>query len=151
QATLLLRNAENSSSRLAFVNLTLEDDDQRAFEVDLPPDTLGFAEQTVYVSERSPAVQIDVLRFNPGDTELEARYTIVGGSATEGEDYFVPGAMGLVFGPGQRSAGLLIPIVQDAQVEGEETFTLELTTPPTGPLPNVHRQVTVIIGDDDAS
>ncbi len=151
QATLLLRNAENSSSRLAFVSLTLEDDDQRAFEVDLPPDTLGFAEQTVYVSERSPAVQIDVLRFNPGDTELEARYTIVGGSATEGEDYFVPGAMGLVFGPGQRSARLLIPIVQDAQVEGEETFTLELTTPPTGPLPNVHRQVTVIIGDDDAS
>lgn len=152
QATLLLRNAENSTSRLAFLNLTLQDDDQRAFETGLAPDTLGFAEESVYVSERSPAVQIDVLRFNPGDTELEARYTIVGGSATEGEDYFVPGAMGLVFGPQQRAARLLIPIVQDSLGEGEETFTLELTTSSAdaGLLPNVHRQVTVIIGDDDA-
>lgn len=152
QATLLLRNAENSASRLAVLNLTLQDDDQRAFETGLPPDTLGFAEESVYVSERSPAVQIDVLRFNPGDAELEARYTIIGGSAAEGEDYFVPGAMGLVFGPGQRVARLLIPIVQDSLGEGEETFTLELTAPSVDAslLPNVHRQVTVIIGDDDA-
>ncbi|HET6628706.1 MAG TPA: protein kinase [Woeseiaceae bacterium] len=150
QATLLLRNTENSTSRLAFLNLTLQDDDQRAFESGLASDTLGFSEAQVYVSERSPAVQVDVLRFNPGDAELEARYTISGGSATEGEDFFVPGAMGLVFGPGQRSARLLIPIVQDAQAEGEETFTLELTTLPTAPLSNVHRRITVVIGDDDS-
>ncbi|HEX2138182.1 MAG TPA: protein kinase [Woeseiaceae bacterium] len=150
QATLLLRNAENSSSRLAIVNLTLQDDDQRAFESNLAQDTLGFAEAEVYVSERSPAVQVDVLRFNPGDAQLEARYTIGGGSATEGEDYFVPGAMGLVFGPGQRSARLLIPIVQDTLAEGEETFTLELATLPAAPLSNVHRRITIVIGDDDS-
>lgn len=149
-ATLLLRNTEDSGSRLALLNLTLQDDDQRAFESGLAPDTLGFAEESVYVSERSPAVQIDVLRYNPGETELEARYTIAGGSATEGEDFFVPGAMGLVFGPGQRSARLLIPIVQDALAEGEESFTLELVALPSGSLANVHRRMTVVIGDDDA-
>lgn len=150
QAILLLRNAENSASRLAILNVTLQDDDQRAFESNLAPDTIGFAEAQVYVSERSPAVQVDVLRFNPGDDELEVRYSIGGGSATEGEDYFVPGAMGLVFGPGQRSARLLIPIVQDSLAEGEETFTLELARLPSAPLSNVHRQITIVIGDDDS-
>ena len=150
QATLLLRNTEDSSSRLAVLNLSLQDDDQRAFETGLAPDTVGFAEQSVYVSERSPAVQIDVLRFNPGEGDLEVRYRIAGGSATEGEDFFVPGAMGLVFGPGQRSARLLVPIVQDALAEGEETFVLELVALPSGSLANVHRQVSVVIGDDDA-
>src|SRR5690606_35593424 len=97
-----IRNAANSSSRFAVLNLTLQDDDQRAFEANLPQDTIGFAQDRLFVSEQSPAVQIDVLRFNPGDSQLEVRYRIAGGSATEGEDYFVPGTTGLVFGPGQR-------------------------------------------------
>ncbi len=148
-ARLLIRNAANSTSRFALLNLTLEDDDQRSFEANLGPDTIGFSQNELVVNERSPAVQIDVLRFNPGDSELEVRYRIAGGSATEGEDYFLPGATGLVFGPGQRTARLLIPIVQDSLVEGEETFTLELVTPPSG-QPEVYREVTVIIGDDDS-
>lgn len=149
QATLLIRNAANSSSRFAVLNLTLQDDDQRMFESGLAPDTVGFAQSSLFVNEQSPAVQIDVLRFNPGDSQLEIRYRIAGGSATEGEDFFIPGAPGLVFGPSQRAARLLIPIVQDAESEGEETFTLELVTDGTGPQTSVNRQVTVVIEDDD--
>jgi serine/threonine protein kinase len=150
QATLLLRNAENAASRLAVVNLTLQDDDQRTFESNLALDTIGFSESRIFVDERSPAVQIDVLRLNPGDAELDVRYTISGGSATEGEDFFIPGATGLVFGPGQRSARLLIPIVQDALAEGDETFTLELLTGSAATPANVNREITVVIGDDDS-
>lgn len=149
EARLLIRNSANSTSRFALLNLTLEDDDQRAFEANLGADTIGFSQHELLVNEQSPAVQIDVLRFNPGDSELEVRYRIAGGSATEGEDYFLPGATGLVFGPRQRTARLLIPIVQDSLVEGDETFTLELVTLPSG-QPEVNREVTVIIGDDDS-
>lgn len=150
QATLLLRNAANAASQFAIINLTLEDDDQRSFESGLPQDTVGFSASQVFVRERDPAVQIDVLRFNPGDRELEIRYFISGGTATEGDDFFVPGATGLVFAPGQRSARLLIPLVQDATVEDDESFTLELLTDAGASLPDIYREITVIMQDDDS-
>lgn len=150
QATLLMRNAANSASQFARVNLILEDDDQRSFESALPSNTVGFSNRQAVVRERDPAVQIDVLRFNPGATELEVRYFISGGTATEGDDFFVPGATALVFGPGQRTARLLIPLVQDAILEDDETFTLELLTDSDAPLPDINRQITVVMQDDDS-
>jgi hypothetical protein len=102
------------------------------------------------VRERDPAVQIDVLRFNAGNTDLELRYVISGGTATEGDDYFVPGATGLVFAPGQRTARLLIPLVQDAVAEDDETFTLELLTDRDTALPGVYHSITVVMQDDDS-
>jgi hypothetical protein len=150
QATLLLRNAANAAAEFAILNLTLEDDDQRSFESGLPQDTVGFSIGEMVVSERDPAVQIDVLRFNPGNTDLELRYVISGGTATEGDDFFVPGATGLVFAPGQRTARLLIPLVQDTTAEDDETFTLELLTDADPALPEIHRSITVVMQDDDS-
>jgi hypothetical protein len=149
QARLLVRNTMDAESELAIVNLNLEDDDQRTFESTLPQNTVGFNVSRLSVNERDPAVQIDVLRYNPGDGELEARYFISGGTATEGEDYFVPGATGLVFGPGQRSARLLIPLVQDSIIESDESFSLELRIDTDAPQANIFRRIEVIIRDDD--
>jgi serine/threonine protein kinase len=149
QATLLLRNMEDAESNLATINLYLEDGDQRSFESTLPQDTVGFAVSRMYVNERDAAVQIDVLRLNPGNSELEVRYYVRDGSATEGEDFFVPGATGLIFAPGQRSARLLIPLVQDSIVEPDETFSLELLTDTDESQANIYRRIEVIIRDDD--
>jgi len=149
EASLLVRNAQDAGTQLALINLVLEDDDQRTFESTLPQDTVGFAVARVYVNERDPAIQIDVLRYNPGSGDMEVRYFINGGSATEGEDYFLPGATGLVFEPGQRSARLLIPLVQDAIVEADESFSLELRTADSSPQANIYRHIEVIIKDDD--
>jgi hypothetical protein len=149
QASLLVRDAADVESQLALINLTLEDDDQRSFESTLAADTVGFSVSRMFVNERDPAVQIDVLRYNPGDTELEVRYAIAGGSATEGEDYFLPGATALIFEPRQRSARLLIPMVQDSVLESDETFTLELRSGPESPQANIFRRIDVIIRDDD--
>ncbi|HUD96634.1 MAG TPA: protein kinase [Woeseiaceae bacterium] len=149
QATLLVHNIQDPSMALATINLTLEDDDQRNFETDLPRNTAGFSAGRVLVRESDPAVQIDVLRFNPDDNEFEVRYTVRDGTAIEGEDYFLPGATALVFGPGQRSARLLIPLVQDSVVEADETFTLEIVGQALSESDNIWRQVTVTIRDDD--
>ena len=149
QATLLLKNVADAESELALVNLSLQDDDQRSFESTLSRDTVGFAVSRMYVNERDPAVQIDVLRLNPGSGELEVRYYVGDGSATEGDDYFVPGASALVFAPGQRSARLLIPLVQDSILESDETFTLELLTDTDELQANIYRSIEVIIRDDD--
>jgi serine/threonine protein kinase len=149
QASLLVKDLADAESQLALINLVLEDDDQRSFESALPPDTIGFSSSRMYVSERDPAVQIDVLRYNPGNSELEARYFVAGGSATEDDDYFLPGATALVFEPRQRSARLLIPLVQDSVLESDETFTLELRTGSDSSQANTFRRIEVIIRDDD--
>jgi hypothetical protein len=80
---------------------------------------------------------------------LDVRYFIAGGSATEGDDYFLPGATALVFEPRQRSARLLIPLVQDSVVESDEIFTLELRTGSDSTQANTFRRIEVIIRDDD--
>ena len=149
QAALLVRDIEDPGSELALINLTLEDDDQRSFESTLPQDTVGFATSRMYVNERDPAVQIDVLRYNSSGRELEIRYFVGGGSATEDEDYFLPGSTGLVFEPDQRSARLLIPLVQDSILEADETFSLELRGGAEPTQGNIFRRVEVIIRDDD--
>ena len=149
QATLLVRNIDVPESELAILDLTLEDDDQRSFEEDLPANAVGFFAPEVVVRESDPAVLIDVLRFNPDDNELEVRYRISGGTATESDDYFLPGATALVFGPRQRSARLLIPLVQDSEAESDETFSLEIVSGSAGTAGNIHRRITVIIADDD--
>ena len=148
QASLLVRDIADAGSELALLNLVLEDDDQRSFESTLPQNTVGFATSRMYVNERDPAIQLDVLRFNPGNSEFEVRYFVGEGSATEGEDYFLPGANGLVFEPGQRSARLLIPLVQDSVVESDETFSLELRND-LGSQGNIYRRIEIIIRDDD--
>ena len=149
QASLLVKDLADTQSELALINLVLEDDDQRSFESSLPPDTVGFSAGRMYVNERDPAVQIDVLRYNPSNAELEVRYFVAGGSATEGDDYFLPGATALVFEPRQRSARLLIPLVQDSVLESDETFILELRTGLDSPQANIFRRIEVIIRDDD--
>jgi hypothetical protein len=55
----------------------------------------------------------------------------------------------VVFGAGQRSARLLIPLVQDAEAEGDEAFVVELTTENPTQEEGVHNRVAVIIRDDD--
>jgi hypothetical protein len=99
------------------------------------------------VSESDPAVQIDVLRLNPDQRTLTVRYRIEDDTAIDGEDYFSPGNRSVTFGPGQRTARLLIPLVQDAQPESDETFYIELDIAANDS--DTIRRIAVIIRDDD--
>ena len=148
-STLRVREAESASIALATIDLVLEDDDQRRFEAELPANTIAFAVSQTSVRERDPAVQIDLVRFNPDETRLVVKTVVLDITATAGEDFFPPGNGLVVFGPGQRSARLLIPLVQDAEVEGDEAFVVELTTENTTQAEGVHDRVAVMIRDDD--
>ena len=101
------------------------------------------------VRERDPVVQIDVLRFNPDDTQVVIGYTVRDITATEGEDYFSPGGYSISFGPGQRSARLLIPLVQDSISEGDEAFTVELAARDETVGSEVFQRIVVMIRDDE--
>lgn len=152
QVSLLVRDFDNTESEFALINLSLEDDDQRRFESSLGPNTVAFAVGQVSVRERDPAVQIDLVRFNPDQTPLTVEYFLREVTATEGEDYFVPSGNTVQFGPGQRSARILIPLVQDSNVESDEAFLLEMPDLPTEQRnANIFRRIAVMIRDDDSN
>jgi hypothetical protein len=147
---LRLRDAEYPDDEYAIINLNLRDDDQRRFEAGLPPNTVAFAVSQVSVRERDPAVQIDVLRFNPDSTELQVAYTVRDVTATDGEDYFTSSSGVVSFGPGQRTARIFIPLVQDAVVESDEAFMLELHPNVRTDDANIFTRIAVMIRDDDS-
>lgn len=135
---------------LASIRVTLEDDDQRAFEAGMPPNTIGFTVNELVVQEFDPAVQVDIVRYRADNTAIEVPYDLVDVTATEGQDYFAPGMPVLYFGPGQRSARILIPLGQDARTEQDELFRLELDAPEPPANSNIYTQIAVMIRDDDS-
>ncbi len=149
QSTLRLRFADTADSELAVVNVVLRDDDQRTYENRLPDNTIAFTSSQVSVSEADPAVQIDIIRFNPDNTSVEIGYSVEDISATQGEDYFAPGTYSISFGPGQRSARLLIPLVQDSLAEGDEAFVVKLAVDLESRPSNISPNIAVMIRDDE--
>jgi hypothetical protein len=148
QVALLLRDYYNADSALGTLNLRLLDDDQRAFEAGHATNTVSFATNQLVVPERDPAVQIDVLRLNPDQSTITVTYKVQDITAKDGEDYFSPGRQFVTFGPGQRTARLLIPLVQDSLPESDEAFSIELDVAELES--NTFRRIAVIIRDDDS-
>jgi hypothetical protein len=149
QATLRVRDADNATSELALITVILEDDDQRVFETSLPANTVAFATSQISVREQDPAAQIDILRFNPDDSSLVVGFALRDITATKDEDYFSPSGYTITFGPGQRSARLLIPLVQDTEYEDNEAFSVELSVSDSAVDTDVYHRIAVMIRDDD--
>lgn len=137
---------------LGIVDVLLEDDEQRAFEQELAPDTVGFAVSQVSVAENETAAQIDVFRYRASDQPLDVAYRVEDVTATESADYFAPASAMLRFPPGERSARIIVPLVQDSQVERDEAFFIELegVDPGDTSSQDVYRRVAVMIRDDDS-
>jgi len=87
------------------------------------------------------------VRFNPDDSPIVVDFIVRNITATEGEDYFAPGSRSISFGPGQRSARLLIPLVQDSDVEGDEAFVVELVGLPQTSAMDIYQRIVVMIRD----
>ena len=149
QSTLRVRETDMATSQLGTINVVLEDDDQRVFESTLPTNTVAFASSQVTVNEKDPAVQLDILRYNPDNTPMVVGFQLRDITATQGEDYFAPGSYTVEFGPGQRATRLLIPLVQDSAYEANEAFSVELSIGEPSAEIGVHRRVAILIRDDD--
>ena len=147
--TIQVREIDNAEHEFARINLKLEDDDRRAYEASLPLNTIAFSASEIFVSEADPAVQIDVVRFKPSSTPLTVSYLVRDLTTTAGEDYFPPGVPSIYFSPNQRSARILIPLVQDSDLEGSEVFALEFTDPARNLDPDIYQTVAIMIRDDD--
>ena len=150
EAVLTIRDADDTETVLGNIRMSLEDDDQRAFEAALPVNTVAFVVNQVSVREFDPAAQVEVVRYRPDNRALEVRYKLTDITATEGQDYFGPGLPLIYFAPGQRAARILIPLGQDGRPEREETFLLELEGQAIPEDSGIFSQLTVMILDDDS-
>ncbi len=149
QSTLRLRPNDVPDRELARLDVRIEDDDRRAFEAGLPPNTLGFATSQVSVDEADTAVQVDVTRYNPDASSIVIEFSVEDLTATEGEDYFAPGERTVTFGPGEGLARILVPLVQDAYAEGDEAFVIKLRVDTNTQPIDVSPNIAVMIRDDE--
>ncbi len=94
-------------------------------------------------------MSVDITRFNADGRSVALQYFVNDISATEGQDYFAPRRYTIEFGPGQDSARILIPLVQDSAVEDDESFVIRLMENPSAPAVVERQSIVVTIQDDD--
>ena len=82
------------------------------------------------------------------DERVTVDYSILSGSATEGEDY-TPVSGTLTFEPGEEPLYIYVPVIQDSLAELNETFFLTLSNARNARLPSSARTTKVTIQDDE--
>ena len=82
------------------------------------------------------------------DEKVTVDYSILSGTATEGEDYTAVSGT-LTFEPGQEPLVISVPVVQDSLPEPDENFFLVLSNPRNAQLPNSAQTTRVTIKDDE--
>ena len=111
--------------------------------------TIGPTSRSAEMLRRFVDQGVDVIRFNPDQSELRVGYIVRGVTATQDQDYFEPRSTTVTFGPGQRSARILIPLVQDSEIEDDEALMLELIVSGDNAESDLFRRIAVMIRDDD--
>ncbi|HEX2700143.1 MAG TPA: Calx-beta domain-containing protein [Acidimicrobiales bacterium] len=80
------------------------------------------------------------------ESDVTVNYTTADGTATTGTDYTATSGSVTIFA-GENSATVQVPVLGDTADEGNETFTLELSSPTFGVI--THGTGTATIVDDD--
>jgi hypothetical protein len=116
---------------------------------DVPgPGTLRFVVSGVSVGEGAGSAVLDVHRFGGSSGTVGASFISNAGSATAGSDYsHVSGEVS--FADGVTTRTITVPILQDANDESDETFSVALSNPTGGATLGNPSQLVVSIVDDD--
>jgi hypothetical protein len=126
----------------ATATLTITDNDG--------PGTLQFAAATYSLNESAGSVSITVTRSGNAAGVVSVNYATVDGSAFSGSDYTAASGV-LTWANGSiGNRTITVPIINDADVEGNETFTLTLSNP-TGAVLGGNTATTVTIVDNDSA
>ena len=124
------------------VTVTITDDDAP---------TVSFTTGTVSVAEGDGTVEISVQLSVAAPAMLSIPVSATAGTATAGADYTALAADAMVtFATGSTTQTVSVTILNDALVEGAETFTVALGMLPSGVTMGDTTSVTVTITDDDA-
>ncbi|HEY9907903.1 MAG TPA: DUF4347 domain-containing protein [Thermosynechococcaceae cyanobacterium] len=111
--------------------------------------SIALAQTLITVGEAGGSAAVSVLRSGGSDGVATVDYTTVNATAVAGQDY--TGISGtLTFASGETSKTVIIPIADDAIIEGTETFNFAMDAT-TGAALGVARTATLTVLDDDAA
>lgn len=116
-----------------------------------PPPQSGILELVsarASVNEAGGSVTLQVRRTGSTVGAVSVAYRTADGSATAGSDYTAQSGT-LNFAAGQASASITIPIIDDTQYEGDETFSVQLGAVTGGAVLGATVSTTVTIIDND--
>ena len=108
---------------------------------------IGFTLDAITVDENSGALNFIVFRAEGSDGTVSVDYTTVNGSA-DSQD-FEPISGTLTFGPGTTGQQLTVQILDDNNVEGDQDFSLVLSSPTGGASLGAITSQSVTIRDND--
>lgn len=91
--------------------------------------TVRFAEPTFVVNEDAGTGTLIVQRPGAAGGSVSVNWSITGGTATAGADFTGPTSGTLNFGPTDLALPISIPIVNDTQLETNETIVITLSGP----------------------
>jgi len=122
----------------------------RVFDLQIPA-VLEFVSADVSVNEDGGSALIHVHRHGSFADAVNLDYTTFEGDALPGLDYSsTTGTLQWLAGDNSTKT-ISIPIIDDSDLEGDETFTVTLTAPLGGALLGTNRTTTVTITDDESS
>ena len=108
--------------------------------------TIQFSALNVSVNEGAGGVSITVTRTGGTDTAF-VTFETVSGSASDRND-FTPVFRQLTFAAGEVSKSINIPIIDDARLEGDETFIVTLSSPLNAVLGTPNNSTVTIVENE---
>jgi hypothetical protein len=123
-----------------LANVTVTDDDGPVF--------IGFDEVDITVIENISIVLVPVSLVQEIAVPVTVDYTVVDGTAIEGEDYVRTGLSALVFNE-TGTQNILVNIVNDSVIEDSESFTIILSNPQPDNVVLDPDIIIIIIVDND--
>jgi len=110
--------------------------------------TMQFSATGYVVNENAGSVTVSVTRSGNTSNASTINYATTNGSATQPGDYTSTSGS-LQFASGETVKTFVVPIVDDALIEGNETINLVLSSPGAGALEGPPFTSTITILDDD--
>ena len=110
--------------------------------------SMQFSATSYIVNENAGSVTVSVTRSGNTTQPTTINYATTNGSAKQPDDYTsVSGS--LQFAPGETVKTFVVPVTDDAVVEGNETFNVVLSSPTGGAVEGSPFTSTITILDDD--
>ncbi|MGC8886730.1 MAG: Calx-beta domain-containing protein [Verrucomicrobiia bacterium] len=98
---------------------------------DFGPGSISLVTNVYYVREDANRLEIPVYRFGGFSGSISIQYTTTSGTASPNQDY-TPVSGVLTFAEGETNKSIIVQILDDTIVEGNETFFLRLSNPQGG-------------------
>ncbi|MCW8876662.1 MAG: hypothetical protein OQK51_06330 [Kangiellaceae bacterium] len=119
-------------------------------EISNEPGTFFFSRVNYSVAENASTYDVTILRSFGGAGQVTVNLDTIGGTATDATDYQTFNQT-LTFAEGEQSQTVTLTILDDQEVEGDESYSLRLSNPTNGAVLGNPSTVNVTISDDEST